>query len=360
MKELEILCQKENCFSKHIGIYPEIENALKFIYHRLTGNFDDALGPLIESERTVILAKLVEGIETCSEGFYNRINDIITTFQLPKNLSQLLCQVRIELVKKIAARLTNEVHAWNSVTKIAALQGLGVPANCSEDQYPGKLSGIQIMEVLKQEFEGTFTPYCLSYLLVDQLRGLLAKVGYNGLRKEKSYVFGEVEMITETIKLYLSEDFKDTPYQEFFLIDEENFFIQDLNWTKIKEYFLLTLSNEKYFLKEATPDTICNLYDYACFINLYPIFDSKLEINPKFFDKNTAYFELQKIKTDFPLFWAKLKSHPILISKLKMLVDELIENRFLKAGIYEKIKILFSVNLDTIFEKTPFMIFFSS
>lgn len=334
LSELEGLLQQKNGMGKHLTVYPVLEDFLKIIYHRLHGNLDDLLGPLTDSGHQQIIEKLREEIEYCSEGVYNRASQIIHSFQRPQNLSQLLFQVRQSLVEeKIAPSLTQEIHSWNLVTKTAAIEGLGVKANYVKDKYIGddksSLSDTQIKNALKKEFEIFFTPYHLPYLLTAQLRGLLARVGYEGLKEGQGYLRGDAEEIVETIKAYLSKPCQEIEFRKFFIMDEKSYVFIDLDWPNIRIYLLNSLVDEQYFIRHPTYEAISNLFDYACFIDLYPS-HADLEINPEFFKKNTLYIELKKIKFEFPAFWEKLVCNSVLICQLETFINQLTKKNWLK------------------------------
>ncbi len=73
-------------FEKHIGadssykLKNHLKDGLEQIYFRLNGDFDPILGPL--QERNAIILKLYEGINSCSVGFYDRVNTLLESFNI--------------------------------------------------------------------------------------------------------------------------------------------------------------------------------------------------------------------------------------------------------------------------------------
>lgn len=225
-------------------------DALELVYYRLNGNLDKQLGEL--PEKASLIYKLIEGIGGCTAGFHNRVNTIIASFQQPQNLNDLLYLVRKNLVDKAANALTNEVHTVNDFTKTAKEEGLGIQPNFSEDIYNGKLDKRVIQFALQSEFEASYTLFNLPRLLVGTLLNQLQEIGYTGAKEPtESYTIGsedsEVNKFIASIKKYLpSSYFPNLGFSDFFLIDEENYHILDVNWKLIEQCFF-DLLRKNYF-----------------------------------------------------------------------------------------------------------------
>ncbi len=107
-----------------------------------------------------------EGIELCTEGFFNRASDIVNSFQEPKNLNELLYQARSELVRKVANTMAitqeQQIHAVNQTIDIAVNEGLGIEKNFN-DPYSSDLKtsvtkeALQVSRYAPEEFR----PSCL-------------------------------------------------------------------------------------------------------------------------------------------------------------------------------------------------------
>ncbi|EKD92076.1 MAG: hypothetical protein ACD_29C00204G0003 [uncultured bacterium] len=289
LSQLETMCCDYNStlkkpFAKHTGkdatytLKKELIDQLQVIYYRLSGDLDVQLGKLSDNQRTSILLKLTEEIQACTAGFHNRVNAIVTSFEGVASLAQLLTQVRQSLVEKTAARLTNEVHATNRVTVIASTAGFGVKPTLLGDIHPGRLTDEEIQKALQETFESEYVPFNLPILLCDQLRGILASVGYHG-RHADSYDINDSKTIAMVIEHCLTDSTENTAalekskagYTKYFVIDEDVYdkekdeyqtYIRDVNWPKIQKLFLAALGREKYFVKEPTMPT---LYWYALY-----------------------------------------------------------------------------------------------
>ena len=259
-QKLTTICGNQNLksyFIKHIGIsstYQQknsLKDALQVVYHRLNGDLDSKLGPL--SEKAVLIETLVEEISACTPGFHNRVNTILESFHIPQNFSELLYLARKHLVEKAATSLkNNDVHTVNRVTVIASTDGLGIKPNFAGDIYPGYLSDQTIRCALQCEFKHNYTLFNLPSLLADNLRSILIDLGYSGTKeKTESYTVGnpdsEVKKFTVLIKKYLNPDFQYFNWSNFFIIDEENSHIRDINWKLIEQYFFESLLKENYF-----------------------------------------------------------------------------------------------------------------
>lgn len=366
--ELEDFCRKEksdldkNCFDRHLTLFTthplnrrvapsqSLIEGLQLIYRRLRGDLDCFLGPLSESDRTSIIAKLIEDVHACTDGFENRVKHIVTAFETSADLPQLIYQIRKGLVENVSASLTGEIHAWNQVTKVAATEGLGIKANFDEDHYTGNIPREKIVGALEKEFKEKFSPFNLPILLVDQLRGLLLSRGYTGFEQE-GYGVGVAERLAEQIKCYLSKEIAERMnWQDFFIINEEddfNIVIHDLNWELIRKCFFQTLLQEDYFKQQPSQEDIANLLDCACFSNLFSPDDHLVGIESQCFDANSIV-HLKKIKTDFPTFWENLRlgfqTEPELKEKLLLVFKEL-ENAPLNFKTLKKIALFFELDL---------------
>lgn len=280
----EIICQSDsklpkNIFDKHLGKASAYRSKLlllkqlELIYHRLQGNLDSELGELSNDRHQTIISKLSEEINHCSEGFHNRVNVIVDSFLKPRNLAELLYTVRKQLVDEVAVILTNEVHAWNRVSVIAANDGIGVKANFPDDTYSGTLSVTFIRKKLQATFQNNFTPFRLPYLLTAAFMEFIPE-----LEREKHAEYGiclqTQDKIKTLLKLFLPNFINEKPndpnnWKHYFIAcpnekDPLIFSFVNLNWEKIAQSFYLALSDQNYF----TTPQIHTLIDSA-YYNFY-------------------------------------------------------------------------------------------
>ena len=268
--------QEEKIFDRHVGeestyrAKDHLIKQLQLICHRLQGNLDSTLGELFSDKRKALIIKLTEEVKSCSEGFHNRLNIIVDLFYKPRNLAELLCVVRKEIVEQVATEFTNEIHAWNRVTFIAASDGLGVKANLSKDRYPGNLPDLSIRRALQKSFHEQFTPFRLPILLIEAFMKFIPeleteKKNKDGLNQEMQ------EKITTLIQHFLPEFINETPndpnyWGNYFEIlqDEKNsldIIVVNINFEKLYESFFKALSSHRYFKSKPQANT---LIDSAC------------------------------------------------------------------------------------------------
>ncbi len=322
----EIICQADNklpqnIFDNHLGKTSDYHGKiqllkqLQLISHRLQGNLDPELGELLPDNRQVLISKLSEEIIHCSEGFHNRVNIIVDSFHKPRNLAELLCVVRKNLVEKTATTLTNEVHAWNRVSVIAANDGLGIKVNFPDDTYIGALSDISIRRALQHTFYKEFTPFHLPCLLIAAFMEFVPELEVeknrkNGLSLQMSEKI--ISLIKRFLPNYINEIPKDpNHWLNYFIIFRDknnplNISIVNLNWEKMYRSFFDALSEEKYF-KNPQINTLTDCAYYNLFLR------KKSSRNPeklilRLF-KSVRYAELleqlAELNTRFPNYYKK-------------------------------------------------------
>ncbi|MFM2323074.1 MAG: hypothetical protein RLZZ225_1227 [Pseudomonadota bacterium] len=319
---------EKKSLEKHLGTDSGYElkkilaEQLQLIYYRLQGDLDAELGPLSDDHRIALLNKLIEEITECTPGFHNRVNVIVNSFQKPRNLDQLFYMLRKRIVEDVASSLSNEVHAHNQVSIIAAAEGFGIKPNFSNDPYTGSLSSGEIRCALGTTFQKKFTPFNLPCLLSHALMGLIPE-----LEVEKNKATGlcleTTEKIVTLIQCYLPHSVTSDPldWQKYFHIytdpkDELKVCIVNVNWNVMYRYFYQELSKQHYF--KQTPK-INNLVDGAYYnLSLETPDPTDYEsdyINQLFAAKN--YFkllaQLEELQARFPDYYQRVTGNPILI-----------------------------------------------
>lgn len=158
---------------------------LQLIYHRLQGNLDFELGALSADSRASILSQLIENIELCTEGFHNRVNIIANSFYRPRNLDELLYNVRKEIVEGTASRFAEaeEVHTWNRFNIIAAQDGFGIKSHVQDHNNLINLSEFEIRCALQTSFSKKFTPFNLPNLLIDEFIKFVPELEFEKKKK---------------------------------------------------------------------------------------------------------------------------------------------------------------------------------
>ncbi|MFZ0219702.1 MAG: hypothetical protein WAL30_05815, partial [Candidatus Aquirickettsiella sp.] len=340
----KIICQSErklpnNIFHKHLSdasyyrAKKILSNQLQLIYHRLQGNLDTELGKLSEDNRQALINKLTEEIIHCTEGFHNRVNIIVDSFHKPRNLAELLCTVRKDLIEEVADALTDEVHAWNRISVIAASDGLGVKANFPDDHYSGALSETTIRRALQQIFYKKFTPFNLPSLLITAFMEFIPELEIEKNNKD-GLSMGMREKITRLIKRFLPayiNNISNDPnnWQKYFKIyrNKENpliFSFVNIDWEKMYRSFFYALSDQKYFEKPQKKTLLDSAY-YNLFLtktSTHPPAEiiSKLIQEEKY---SELLEQLVELKARFPNHYQQVSKNKVFIKNSLGFMDYL-------------------------------------
>ncbi len=337
-----------NCLNKHLGASDyQAKNLLKeqlqIIYHRLQGNLDAKLGKLSPDNYQALLCKLTEEINNCSAGFHNRINIIVDSFQQPRNLDELLYIVRKRLVENVATHLSNEVHAWNRVSVVAATDGLGIKANLSNDIYSGNLAEPKIRQALQKKFTKYFTPFYLPNLLINAFKELIPELEIEK-QSENGLCLQTQEKIKSLIKQFLPEFINENPknsndpnsWKNYFEIeaDKKNLFIfkfTDINYEKLYQSFYYTLLNNNYFTTPKINTLLENAY-YNLFLSNKDLHSPEIIIS-ELFNEHQYYSllaQLVELKTKYPIFYEENIVNPRNIKTTALFIKNcLVFNDFL-------------------------------
>ena len=148
-----------------------ISDGLKLIHQLLTEKNKSGEAVLNDSEKTLIIGKIQEGIGYCHPGFHNRVYSIIQDLAIPKNLDGLLYQIRKNLIQSIASKRSNDTHAQNAVFTVAYRLGYGVRPINTGDTYQ------EITESLNLSISNTFAqnyhPLAILQSLTEQIKAML-------------------------------------------------------------------------------------------------------------------------------------------------------------------------------------------
>ena len=314
--------------AKHIGkestytFKLELTHQLQLLFYRLIGALDSRLGPVTQSISRSLLTTLIEDIVACTPGFHIRVNLLVHAMQRASSLPQLLCKVRTSLVAKVAANMTNEIHAHNRVFCLAHAEGFGNIVSFKADPFKSKLSDNDIRANLCTKFNEEYTPCKIPQLLCDELRGVLVELEYVGPHESnQSYTTFQVEAMGQCI----SSSFYQQPiniqedYFSYFIIDDETQCISDLNWPRIRKLFFQALLQQDYFKP--------NLLEYARFNALQTseeLLSESIYIKKMLKSKqeNELLKELADVLTELPDYYQMhLIKNNLLIEKIKSLAD---------------------------------------
>ncbi|MGB8807096.1 MAG: hypothetical protein WCC83_04515 [Candidatus Rickettsiella isopodorum] len=340
----EIICQSDSTLPKNILDHhlnetsdyrakKSLREQLQLIYHRLQGNLDSELDILSTDNRDAIISQLTDEILHCTEGFHNRVNIIVDSFHKPRNLGELLCAVRKEIVQEVASTLTKEIHAWNRVSVIAASDGLGVKANFPEDHYSGDLSETLIRRTLQQTFYKNFTPFNLPSLLITAFIEFIPELEIEK-NNEHGITLQMRKKIISLIKRFLPNYINEIPnnknnWQKYFKAfydkkDPSIFSFVNLDWEKLYRSFYNALSHQKYF----TNPKIKTLFDSACynlFLKKTPVHETAELISQLLKEERYSDLleQLVELSTRFPNYYLQLSKKNIFTKNSLALIDHL-------------------------------------
>ena len=233
MELVQLLGNKHNNiiheFNTHIGKNStfsqktELINLIKKIYLILSPH--DALKLNICAKQAV-KDKILEGLELCTPGFYNRVSELIEDLSDPQTIDEILIKMRKWIVDRVARQISDEVHEHNYIFYFAHTHNYGVNTINSSDAFirNHNLNDSEINVKLKAEFNHYYQP--LSIIL--EIKKLLAiKFNYQGYKKN-GYVIGEYEQ-----GLYLLQKLLNTSpdHEKMFIIHDYN--TVDINWSYI-------------------------------------------------------------------------------------------------------------------------------
>lgn len=366
----------KNIFDRHVGKNAEyfakapLLAYLKLIYHRLQGDLDLQLGALSANERLGIINKLTEEIKQCSEGFHNRVNIIVDSFFKPRNLAELLYTVRKKLVEEVASTLTNEIHAWNYVSAIAAKDGLVVKANFPDDPYSGALSVTSIRHALKQAFYEKFTSFNLPDLLIAAFRELIPELEREK-NSENGIVWQTQEKIKKLIQVFLPDYINmETPNKGKDPKNWENYFTKhynkndllffsfnNLNWKKIRLSFCDALSKQNYFITPQINSLLDCAY-YSLFIINNPFHVPSGFISKFFKEKRYSDLleQLLELNTKFPNYYKTVSKNEIFRKNCLDFLDYLTKQLKISEGYSEEVLLGFQLILCLDLRRKKFII----
>ena len=132
----------------------------------------------------MLYEKLVEGLQNCTEGFHNRINLIWMSWLAEDNFAERVEKIRQNIVHRVALNLYDEVHAQNSVSRIAANIGLGTLAITPRDPHLGDVCQPLVVSQLLTAFNQDFTPLTIIHGIEEQIYSQLVPLGYGGHKPE--------------------------------------------------------------------------------------------------------------------------------------------------------------------------------
>jgi hypothetical protein len=202
-----------------------------------------------DEQRHMIASRVKEDVGECSPGFTNRVNFVLTLFNIPQNIDELIAQVRFRCVDRIAGLIASQnpqgIHIHNRVIEVARGAGFGIwPINIGDIfSHVGShnLSDEAIIERIRTGFARYFQLFSLVNALCAELEFLIAKVGYQGKRGlDHGYQLEEYAKFNECINRFISIEIENLLETD----SSEN--VTNINWQNVKRAWLKKLRDEGY------------------------------------------------------------------------------------------------------------------
>lgn len=201
-------------------------------------------------QKQLVASRIAEDVNQCSPGFTNRVNFLITLFNMPQNMDELIGQVRFNLVDRIAsiiaAKNPQGIHVHNWVIEVARNAGFGVWPINTKDVYSHvgsqNLSDEDIIRRIQTGFANHFQLFALVNALCDEMKALIVPHGYQGkVDLEHEYTKDACEKFCECLHLFIP-----IPTEELLEIDEASYKVTNINWRWVKWGLLQQLREEGY------------------------------------------------------------------------------------------------------------------
>lgn len=199
-------------------------------------------------EQAAIKDKILEGVELCTPGFHNRINQIIMGFQTPNSIDALMMRHRTEIVTKLAnAHINDDVHEHNEYFLIANKMGKNVYAINDNDPHLLIVDKDAVRQKITAAFSQHYHPWAIIQNTITEYKNILINHhNYTGI-KAAGYGNGDYEEWCVYLAKLLDLLDEDISLADFLIMDEETVVVTDINWSYITEKFAEALINKGYF-----------------------------------------------------------------------------------------------------------------
>ena len=229
-KELNRHAGENSGYSKKSQLLESLSTLYAIFIHPKTSN----------EQKSLIASRIAEDVKECSPGFHDRVNYVITLFNMPQNLAQLVAQARFKLADRIAGILASKsaqgVHVHNRVIQVAHEAGFGVwPINTNDLYYStgsSNLSNEDINKILQTGFNNHFQLFAL----LNALHGYQGKRGLGNEYEKEAY-----EKFCECCNHFIP-----STMEELLEIETTSGKVIDLNWRNVKRALLQELIEKDY------------------------------------------------------------------------------------------------------------------
>lgn len=210
-------------------------------YHGLHNN-----GRTDANLQGAIKDKIIEGAAHCTPGFHNRVNQIITGFQLPNTIDALLMHYRTEIVSRAASAYTDDVHGHNQFAIVANQLGKNVDVLNPNDPYR-LIGGNVIPPLISEAFRQHYHPLAIIDNVVTAYKSvLIGHHDYTGI-KAAGYEAGDYDEWRVYLEKLLGMQEGAIGLADFLIMDEETFVVTDINWSYVTHRLAEKLLEKRCF-----------------------------------------------------------------------------------------------------------------
>jgi hypothetical protein len=231
-----------------------LTNYLNYIYQELTK--EDS--KLTSDKKISFLNGLEHPLLNCTTGLTNRTQELISTLTSSVSVDDLLFQVRMNLVDKIARNFTQYIHTHDSIIDKAKQLGYGVERHNESDPYQPEHSIDE--EQLKLKLKDVFSTEYLPLQIIDKIVTHITEQlhfhhEYEGkIEAQDIEIKGYETRRYENFIRYFQTIFGAAPsYEEdiekYLVIDEDSI-VKDINWVNVKIFLLEYLGHHQYIEAE--------------------------------------------------------------------------------------------------------------
>lgn len=228
---------------------------LWIIFHALSR---ENLTPEQEQDNEIIRLKLIDGIDKCAEGLYDRAEDCKFTLERPTTIQHFLTKIRKNLVidtfyeTHAGANEEQNVHVHGRFFALAEELGLGLQRMA---ELANAHNAVEDIKALITKFNERYQLFSILNQLRETIKDELARLGYNGYKTEnEEYAYPQYSKFLTLFKTLLELE---SNFDISYLVCEqvgdeidECFKVRDLNWNKINGRILDRLISNKAFKKD--------------------------------------------------------------------------------------------------------------
>ena len=184
--------------NRHIG--PDATYKLKEQLPQTLSVLADAFSGerVTKDQKIIIQHKIKEGIDHCTEGLFDRVNECLTGLIKPTTIDQFLSVIRSKILEQAKMQFLSirsyrirpehdgqQVHVARRFLTLANQYGLGIPAlETGEQIFKGNESDADILKAINTAFEEQYTPAHMVEKLFREFNSVFVEHGYRSLNND--------------------------------------------------------------------------------------------------------------------------------------------------------------------------------